>query len=178
MIAVVALFARAARMSRDELGLGRDRLGAGVKVGLVVVAIVAVVVTVAVMIVGVDADFVRERADISGADMLFQAFVEIPLATVLFEELAFRGVLGGLFHRVASARNAVVLSAAVFALWHLPPLFGTSAAELAGTFAATFLAGVVFQLMRDRTGSLAAPMIAHWATNGLGLVVVWTIGAL
>ena len=43
---------------------------------------------------------------------------------------------------------------------------------------ATTMAGIVFEVMKDRTRSLVAPGLAHWATNGLSLLVVWfTVGS-
>jgi hypothetical protein len=33
----------------------------------------------------------------------------------------------------------------------------------------------MFQLMQDRTRSLVAPGLAHWATNGLSLLIVWFV---
>jgi hypothetical protein len=29
--------------------------------------------------------------------------------------------------------------------------------------------------MKDRTRSLVAPGLAHWATNGLSLLIVWLV---
>ncbi len=36
----------------------------------------------------------------------------------------------------------------------------------------TFLAGLVFCRLRVGTGSLPAPALAHWATNGVGVILV------
>jgi membrane protease YdiL (CAAX protease family) len=44
-----------------------------------------------------------------------------------------------------------------------------------GAVAATFLAGLVFAWLRLRSGSLVAAVIAHVATNGLGLAVAWVV---
>lgn len=48
------------------------------------------------------------------------------------------------------------------------------------TIAFTTLAGIVFAELRRRSGSLAAPIGLHWATNGLGVLAaarVWAISA-
>ena len=44
---------------------------------------------------------------------------------------------------------------------------------VAGNVLVTFLAGVVFCLLRIRSGSLLAPALAHLATNDASLVVGW-----
>jgi membrane protease YdiL (CAAX protease family) len=41
---------------------------------------------------------------------------------------------------------------------------------VAGTVLFTTVAGVVFGVLRDQSGSLLAPALLHWATNGLGIV--------
>jgi membrane protease YdiL (CAAX protease family) len=42
-----------------------------------------------------------------------------------------------------------------------------------GAIAVTFAAGLVFCWLRLRSRSLVAPLLAHVATNGLGLAVAW-----
>ncbi len=108
----------------------------------------------------------------------------VPLATVVFEEVAFRGVLWGLFEVAHGALWATVVSALLFGLWHvLPAVDGARQnsptarvaradllRQVAGTIVFTALAGLVFGVLRDRSGSLLAPGLLHWATNGLGIV--------
>ncbi|MGH2500179.1 MAG: CPBP family glutamic-type intramembrane protease, partial [Candidatus Limnocylindria bacterium] len=38
---------------------------------------------------------------------------------------------------------------------------------VAGALAATFAGGVVLAALRERTGSLAAPVAAHWSFNAM-----------
>jgi membrane protease YdiL (CAAX protease family) len=42
-----------------------------------------------------------------------------------------------------------------------------------GAVAVTFAGGLVFAWLRLRSRSLLAPVLAHAATNGLGLAVAW-----
>ena len=44
--------------------------------------------------------------------------------TVLFEEVAFRGVLWGLLRRGHGTLTATVVSSALFGLWHVLPSLG------------------------------------------------------
>ncbi len=86
----------------------------------------------------------------------------------------FRGVLLAALMRRHSVRTSVAASALVFGVWHVVPALETStgsslavATAVAGTVAITTAAGVLFALLRLRSRSLIAPMLAHWATNGL-----------
>jgi membrane protease YdiL (CAAX protease family) len=90
---------------------------------------------------------------------------------------------------------ATVGSAVLFGLWHVLPaldllrtneaLRGDSSAwrtfrTVLGTVVFTTLAGLVFGELRHRTGSLLAPVLLHWATNGLGVLAsarVWAVGS-
>jgi uncharacterized protein len=41
---------------------------------------------------------------------------------------------------------------------------------IAGAVLVTTVAGMMFCWLRERSGSLLAPILAHWATNSLGLL--------
>jgi membrane protease YdiL (CAAX protease family) len=73
----------------------------------------------------------------------------------------------------------------LFGAWHvLPAVDGVRATsdrdepmargalirQVAGTVVFTTVAGLVFALLRQRSGSLIAPFLLHWATNGLGIL--------
>lgn len=112
------------------------------------------------------------------------AVVAVPLATVLLEEVAFRGVLWALLARERGAAVATVGTAVLFGLWHVLPALDmaranallrgrgrfTSALTVAATVVATTAAGLVLAEIRRRSGSLVAPTGVHWAVNGLGVV--------
>jgi len=114
--------------------------------------------------------------------------VVIPLGTVLPEELAFRGVLLALLGRRYGVRAGTLLSSGLFGLWHVLPSLGGGVANatIAGVVGAdaagsavrvvvtvlfTSLAGMVLCWLRLRSGSLLAPVLAHWTVNGLGVIV-------
>lgn len=176
MVGVMAAIAGAARMDVDELGLSPHRWRDGARWGVPIVVAIAVVVG-AVGLAGVDPlGLLGDRASLDGGDVWFQVFVEIPIATVLFEELAFRGVIAGLLERVATPGRAILASSVLFGLWHLDPTALWSLDRIAGalgTVLATAAAGAVFHLLRRRSGSLLAPALAHWGTNGVALGAVW-----
>ena len=123
-----------------------------------------------------------------GRSALVAALVVVPLGTVVPEELAFRGLLPALLGRRHGRRAAVLVSSGLFGLWHVLPSLGGGAANAAITGAVgggdagtaarvavtvlfTSLAGVVLCWLRLRSGSLLAPVLAHWTVNGLGVIV-------
>lgn len=186
---VLLLVAKVAGLGADELGLARDRLGAGVRWGLLALGAVALALTAGVVLgdaLGpLAALFDDERAQLGTGALMWTALVRIPVGTVVFEEIAFRGVLLAAMLRVTTTRRAVLWSSAVFGVWHVPPtivalqlndLAPFTVSGVLGIVAGvvvTALGGVVFALLRVRSGSLLAPMLAHLATNSLGLLAAW-----
>jgi membrane protease YdiL (CAAX protease family) len=122
-----------------------------------------------------DNEMVRKA---SLTDRWLQPLVIIPLGTVVFGEVMFRGVLRGVLLRWSTTRPAVVVSAVVFGLWHLPPALRDASGDgfagglgvVVGTIAFTTLAGVLFAWLRLRSGSLIAPAGAHLASNSFAYV--------
>ena len=107
--------------------------------------------------------------------MLWRALVVIPLATVVMEELAFRGVLLGLLRRIVDDRRALLAAAALFGLWHIPGTLDDGPGAVIGTVLATAVAGIVFGWLRLGSDSLVAPVLAHVATNSVTFVLAWVI---
>lgn len=183
VVAALALagFARLAGLSAAELGLARDRVEPGLRWGGLALAAVAGVATVGLLLVGPEPFVEDERLAVSAGEMLYRALVRIPLGTVVLEELAFRGILFALLWRRLDTSGAIVASAALFSLWHIPPVLGAAgdaagalAGELAGTLVATFVAGVAFAWLRARSGSLLAPVLAHVGTNSAVFALAWS----
>jgi len=122
-------------------------------------------------------------AGLSLPRLFWQALVELPFGTVLFEEIAFRAVLWAMLARRYGVGWATVLSALLFGLWHILPSLdlhlrnqrigevgGNRARIIAivGSVITTAIGGFVFSLLRIGTGSLLPPMGLHWSTNGWG----------
>ncbi|WP_405016787.1 CPBP family intramembrane metalloprotease [Kitasatospora sp. NBC_00070] len=181
----------AADAGLDRAGWERGARWAGVLIG-----VVAAGYLVAGLLPLTQGLFTDRRTEGDGAGTVaFEVLVRIPLGTVLLEEIGFRGVLYGLLRKEWDVRVATAGSALLFGLWHvlpslhlsedkpaLTPLFGGSVlgvllVEL-GTVLFTGLAGVLFCELRRRSGSLLAPAGLHWATNALGLVAGFVLGAL
>ncbi|GIE75232.1 hypothetical protein Aph02nite_11820 [Actinoplanes philippinensis] len=92
---------------------------------------------------------------------LRRALVGVPLATVIFEEVAFRGVLWALIADGHGVGWATAITAILFGLWHLPD---------SGEVAFTTLAGVLLSILRAVSGGVLAPFVLHWTANGLGIL--------
>ena len=177
--AALLLYAcRQAGLSWEELGLRRDRLGRGLVVGLVAAVLIAGVLGVGLAI-PLSEGFLEDDtvADASTWERVFRPLVRIPLGTVVFEELLFRGALLALALRRLNVRDAALVASLAFGLWHiLPAIESVSGSWLAvaggvvGTIIATGLAGIVFCWLRFRANSLLAPVLAHIATNSFSWV--------
>jgi len=185
---VLGVIARTGGLSAADVGLARSTWGAGLRWGGASAAVVAAGYGVALLIPAAR-DAVAGSAAGSWPSTLAASLVVIPLATVVPEEFAFRGVLWGLLRRRSGPRVATAVSSALFGVWHvLPALSGGAANEavdgvvgggtagavlrVLGTIVFTGAAGVLLCELRARTGSLLAPIMLHWAVNGLGEIFV------
>jgi membrane protease YdiL (CAAX protease family) len=191
------LVGRAAGLTWTEMGLGRHTLVRGVVYAGVSAGAVAVFYAVAVSIPFTRRAFRDTRYQVGLTSALYTTFVAIPLATVIFEECAFRGVLWGLLARDYDVATATAVSAVLFGLWHVLPALDLARTNTAvkgaravtrsrllvtvlATVVFTTAAGLLFAELRRRSGSLIAPMGMHWATNGLGVLAaarIWAISS-
>ena len=182
--AALVAFARFSGLTWSDLGLGRDRLGPGLRWALGAVAVVAAVYAVGVLLPLTRSAFQDSRYHLPLAEALFTSFVAIPLGTVLLEEIAFRSVLWGMLARQLSQWGVLLTTSVLFGLWHVLPavhvgsanrgvsgaIGGNSWLVVTATVAFTALGGLVFGELRRRSGSVLAAMGAHWATNALGVL--------
>jgi membrane protease YdiL (CAAX protease family) len=194
LLAVLAVLVavRVGGCDAGDLGLDREDLGRGLRLGAAAAAILAVVLAVGAALPATRDLFADRRVDQHSMTLLlYHTLVRIPLGTVVLEETLFRGVLLGLALRHWSPRVAVAFSSVLFGLWHLLPARGVSgfnpvvATATQGTLrhvllivlaiAATALAGAVFCWLRLRARSLAAPAMLHLAGNSLAYLLAWTV---
>jgi membrane protease YdiL (CAAX protease family) len=132
----------------------------------------------------------KRITSLKGRDVAYQAVVRIPIGTVLWEETAFRGVLQAALRRVMPQTAAIVVTSAVFGVWHIRPTLQAlranglasdrrqATAHLAAGVAATAASGVLLSWLRARSGSLAAPVLLHLATNCGGMAAAWAAAGL
>ena len=182
---LLLLLARSAGLSWEQLGLGRDTLVAGLVWGAVAVGLVAGAYVVGLAVPAIRRLFLDVRHRVGPARAARRALLVVPLGVVVLEEVAFRGVLWGLLEVEHGAAWASAASSVLFGAWHVLPAVdgvrasrardepmarGTLVRQVAGTVVFTTVAGLVFALLRQWSGSLLAPFLLHWATNGLGIL--------
>lgn len=191
LTAVLVLVAWRAGATAKDLGLAADDLRAGARYGALAFGLVLLALAVAVVLPTTRVFLHDSRAAIDGGQLAYELAVSIILLTAIPEEFAFRGVLLGSALQLWGARRASLVSSALFGLWHIEPTLHTMSGNLAvggtsssptdqvlvvvGAVMVTFTAGLAFCWLRLRSGSLLAPVLAHLATNGLGLVAAWVV---
>ena len=187
LVGAIVAIARAGGISRSELGLEPKNLVRGAQFGLAALAATIAVLLLVAAIPATSGFLDDARAKVSGAHLGYEIFVSIFLVTVLPEELAFRGLLLAAGRRSWSDLRAVTVSSVLFGLWHISPTLGTMSANrqladrstlgtvgvVLGSVAVTTVAGFAFSWLRLRSHSLIAPIVAHWATNSVALIVAW-----
>jgi uncharacterized protein len=187
LAACLLAVARALGVTAAELGLARSAWPSGLRWGAAAAAVVGAAYALASLLAPVRQALPDAEGGI-GRAALWTVLVAIPLGTVLPEELAFRGLLLGLLGRRYGVVAATLISSGLFGLWHVTASLGGGAANAAMadvvgaapagmgirvvvTVCFTSLAGVVLCWLRLRSGSLLAPVLAHWTVNGLGVIV-------
>jgi membrane protease YdiL (CAAX protease family) len=191
MTVLLVLIAWWCGMTSADLGLRRADVAAGFRYGGAAFALVLLVLGTAAVLPLTSGALRDARGDISAGRLAYELVVTVVLLTAVPEEFAFRGVLLGSGILLWGRLRSVLVVSALFGLWHVQPTLATMADNPAvgglsasgwgrlvvvlGAVAATFLAGLVFAWLRLRSGSLVAAVIAHVATNGLGLAVAWVV---
>lgn len=169
-----------------DMGMDPAKLKQGVRWGLRAAVPIVLVIGAGVALPWTRKFFADEQVtSASGGEVLWHLFVEIPIGTALAEELLFRGALLGIFERRHSRRTADAMSAVLFGLWHVLPtidqlqtnpagdgISGTwgKVGAVGGVVVLTTIAGYGFALLRDKSDSVAAPVIAHTALNAAAYV--------
>jgi uncharacterized protein len=189
LVGILVLIAWRAGATHADLGLGRTDVRAGIYYGAGAFGVVLLALVGAAVIPLTNGFLHDSRAQISGGRLLYELAVSILLLTAIPEEFAFRGVLLGSALRLWGPWRASLVTSVLFGLWHVAPTLHTMSDNPAvagfsagvagktltvlGSVAVTFVAGLVFCWLRLRSRSLIAPVMAHFATNGLALAVAW-----
>ena len=106
----------------------------------------------------------------AGAIWIFAIF-GVGIAPV-FEEIIFRGFLFKVLADMRGTRVAVPVTAVLFALLHVPQLWGSWAGV-----ALIFLVGYILSLVREKSASLLPSLIIHTSYNAMlfGVFIVSTL---
>ena len=153
------------------LGLGPPRLRAGLRLGSLAAFFVAGTVAATTVLAPVRQSMAERRPPTTVPDWLL---LRIPVGTVWSEEAAFRGALTTAGSAAFGARGGRLLQACAFGLSHIADARATGE-PVAATVLVTGIAGWLFGWLADRSGSLAAPMLAHLAINEAGAIAVLAV---
>jgi CAAX protease family protein len=187
--AVLLAAARARGTPWTELGMHPGRVGPGARWGGACAVVVGAGYATGLAVPALRPLLADARvAGLDARALGARVLVRIPVGTVLWEEVAFRGVLPPALRRVLPRRWAAAAAAALFGLWHVAPtrqglaVNGLAADPLhrAGAVAAGCLgtagAHLVLARLRERSGSLLAPVLLHLAANDLGALAAAAAG--
>ena len=177
--ATAALAAAAASgLTAGDLGLRRDRLRSGLRLGSAAAAPVVAAFGLAALTPATRPVLNDQRvAGLDRRQLAYHVLLRIPLGTVAWEETAFRGVLQAALRRVLPGPAATAVASAAFGLWHIRPAAealaanrlapgrGARIAAVTAVAAGTAAAGALLSFLRERSGSLAAPVVLHLAAN-------------
>ncbi|WP_297794404.1 CPBP family intramembrane glutamic endopeptidase [Mycobacterium sp.] len=155
-------------MTRAPLGLGPPRLWAGLRLGSAAAFSAASAVAATTLLAPVRQSMAVREPPATVPDWLL---VRIPLGTVWSEESAFRAALAIVGSAAFGRRGGRLLQATAFGLSHIPDARATGE-PVAATVLVTGIGGWLFGWLADRSGSLAAPMLAHLAINEAGAIAV------
>lgn len=175
-------------LSLENMGLALDRILPGIYWAFIVSVVIIVSMLIISTIPILRRFFLGDNlSHANGKFIAFEAAVRIPLGTALVEEILFRGVLLGLLLQHHSKIEALLISAAIFGLWHIFPTMDSlksnitaakvianktprAAGSIAGVVVITFIAGLFFGWLKILANSIVSPWLVHWSINASGIM--------
>jgi membrane protease YdiL (CAAX protease family) len=171
-------------LSWEALGLVPKHLTSALRLGLGCGFILSMPSFLALLFPAQLASFVDtgQWQQMSYLGLMYRAMVGIPVGIAIFEEVAFRGVLYGLWTSYGGYRPAIVSNSIAFGLWHIAPmydlvqggtLFSTPfhlAAGITSGIVLTALGGCIFTWIRYQTGSIYGVAVSHWLIDTTAMV--------
>ena len=158
-------------ITRAPLGLRPPALWSGLRLGLALATPVTLGVAAATALPPVRVAMAeRELPDAAARWLLLR----IPLGTVWAEEAAYRAALGTVATEAFGPTGGRLLQSAAFGLSHIADARATGEPVI-GTVVVTGAAGWLFARLFERSGSRAAPILAHLAINEAGAVAALAV---
>ncbi len=183
-------FGWAIGLTKAEMGL--DDWIPGLIWGGACIAVVSTGMALGIAVPRMHPLFADERVQrFSGPQLAAKSLIEIPLGTVLLEEIVFRSLLLGLLTSNWGTVVGVLGSSLLFGFWHVLPALEMHDSHaltrgrpgilpkittVGATVLGTGAAGVGFAMLVVLSGSVLAPMGLHWALNGSGSIAAWLVG--
>jgi uncharacterized protein len=158
-------------ITRAPLGLRPPALWRGLRLGLAVAAPVALGVASSTALPPVRVAMSEYELPEASVRWLL---LRIPLGTVWAEEASYRAALGTVANSAFGPIGGRLLQSAAFGLSHIADARAMGE-PVVGTVVVTGLVGWLFGWLHERSGSLAAPMLAHLAINEAGAVAALAV---
>jgi membrane protease YdiL (CAAX protease family) len=178
LVVLMAAWARVARLDRAELGVSRSTLLRSGIIAALLVLVIGAAASIAVVLVGpghLATFFPASLRALPAEVVVRRVAILLPVDTVISEELAFCGVLQAELRRLLPMYPAILLTALVFALWHVVITLGeTSPSEpllVLGKLAGIGAFGLGFGVLREKTGNLLGGAIVHWTSDAAGMLL-------
>lgn len=121
-LAVTGMLAAAAAsgLTTTDLGPRRDRLRSGLRLGSAAATLVVAAFGLAALTPATRPLLNDQRvAGLDRRQLAYHVLLRIPIGTVAWEEIAFRGVLRAALRRVLAEPAATAVASAVFGIWHI-----------------------------------------------------------
>lgn len=158
-------------VSRASMGLSGPALRRGLRWGSAAAIPVLLVVAAGTAIPPVRNGMARRTLPAPAAPWLL---LRIPFGTVWSEEVSYRGALGTAAQRAFGDAGGRMFTAAVFGASHVSDARAADE-SVSGTVFVTGVAGWGFSWLYAKSGSLAAPMLAHLAVNEAGAIAALAV---
>jgi membrane protease YdiL (CAAX protease family) len=158
-------------VTRAPLGLRPPRLWAGLRLGSAAGLAAASAIAATTTVPSVRLSMAGRELPSSVPRWLV---LRIPVGTVWAEETSFRAALATVASGAFGKTRGRMLQAAAFGLSHIADARATGE-PVAATVLVTAIGGWLFGWLADRSGSLAAPMLAHLAVNEAGAIAALTV---
>ncbi len=158
-------------ITRAPVGLRPPTLWSGVKLGLTASAAVVIAVAATTLVPPLRTAIATQPVP---KPTPYWLLLRIPVGTAWSEEAAFRAALATVATAAFGPWWGQLLQAGAFGLWHISDARSTGEPVI-GTVLATATAGWCFGWLRGRSGSLAAPVLVHLASNEAAAVAALVV---
>lgn len=170
-------------LSADEMGIGLGYIPRGILIAVIASVGIMVGTLLVASLPPLRRYFIAVK-HMEPNEVAYETAVRIPLSTALTEEVLFRGVLLGVLLSYNGLITSIIISSAVFGLWHVIPGLRQLQQQrghansprnekllyASGTVAVTAVAGAFFGWLRMLAGSIIAPWLMHWSINSSAML--------
>lgn len=161
---------RIAKLKIQDIGLAKQAVKKGAAYGGL--SVVAIFLVFLLVFLFRESAFHDQRYHQSLSAALVASFIFLPLKTVLFEEIAFRGILPALLLKMRKSQKWVtIISSILFGLWHIRTVSKFDFFTVGGVVLVTSMAGFALYELRRYSGSLVAPIMVHWFVNAMAMTL-------